>query len=630
MKRSKVLAIASIIFFIFSFAACSQSQEQPEVTTTTSAQVTTQAVTTTKQQTSATVTTAATTTQKVEENPFAEFYEISWLYGMCADYVEGAWDELLLEERYNIDLKIWNINHTDTEGLSMMIAAGEIPDVGLLSNSPLTPAQLYDEGFTRSVPLSMIQHYFPHYYEKMLQNQPTSFQYNRIKDTDEYYGLSAINVTYLRSYNVPLMRLDWLENVGYEIPEEELTKITMTDERYGKFDGQLYITNYLFEHEEMNDIFRAFTEDDPDGNGEDDTYAAVAFAHSSRNHWWDLYWGQFGIIGSDLNWLYLDDASGNVVPFYAYTGWRDYMIWASNMYEKGYMRTLGEGNWRDVMATTWMTGKVGYFNADRQVIARPDLPETSDKQPPQSIWLNTDPTATFVIFPCLKGPGENYGTRRYEMTAMSEAKNRVYTFAATVSDGKLARVFTMWNDISSDTYGEFSEKILNGIEKIHYTWSGEPYNSSRMVTEATKIPPQYRKGGFWGGNFIGEENFFVYEAHRQILIFQYENMWVDNYMVEPYKYIAPLDMGQELYDAYMKDYNELNNEIMTVVNNFANRVWRGQVGDIYTEWEQYLTQLYSAGLQTMVDKYYNNDAFQKYEVPDFETIVSNFQYFKNK
>lgn len=628
MKLSKPIVILIVLSLMLSFVACSQTENQPEVTTTSAQVTTTKAVTTTQKQ-AETTTTAVTTTQKVEENPMAEFYEISWLHGMCANYDEGAWDELMIEEKYNIDLKIWTINHTDTEGLSMMIAAGEIPDVGLLSNSPLNAAQLYAEGFTRTVPLSMLQQYFPHYYEKMLQNQPTSFRYNKIGDTDEYYGMSAINVTFLRSYNVPLIRLDWMENVGYEIPEDELTKITMTDDKFGKFDGQLYITNYLFEHEEMNDIFRAFTEDDPDGNGEDDTYAAVIFTHAQRNHWWDLYWGQFGIIGSDLNWLYLDEVSGNVVPYYGFTGYRDYMIWASEMHEKGYMRTLDAGNWRDVQNMTWMTGKVGYFNADRQIIARPDIPETSEKQPPQSIWLNSDPDAKFVIVPCLKGPGENYGTRRYEMTAMSEAKNRVYTFAKTVTDGKLARVFTMWNDFGRDPQSDFNDKVYNGIENIHYKWSGEPFNSSRIVTEAAKIPPQYRMGKFWGGNFGGEENFFTFEASRQILLFQYENMWVEKYMVEPYKYITALDMGQEMYDEYRKDYNALNTEIMTVANNFANNVWKGQVGDINTEWEQYLTQLYSAGLQTMVDKYYNNDDFRRYDVPDFKAIIGGFKQFKN-
>ncbi|HBN84482.1 MAG TPA: hypothetical protein DDZ89_11615 [Clostridiales bacterium] len=627
MKLSKPIIILIVLSMMLSFVACSQTENQPGATTTSAQVTTTKAVTTTQKQ-AETTTGAVTTTQQVEENPFAEFYEISWLHGMCANYEEGAWDELMLEEKYNIDLKIWTINHTDTEGLSMMLAAGEIPDVGLLTNAPLWPPAQYAEKFTRSVPLSMIQQYFPHYYEKMLQNQPSSFQYNKIGDTDEYYGLSAINVTFLRSYNVSLLRLDWMENVGHEIPENELTNITMTDDKFGKFDGQLYITNYLFEHDEMNDIFRAFTEDDPDGNGEDDTYAAVTWPHTWRNHWSDLYWGQFGIIGSDLGWLYLDDVSGNIVPAYAVTGYRDYMKWASEMYEKGYMRTLGEGNWRDVQNMTWMTGKVGYFNADRQVIARPDLPETTDKQPPQSIWLNTDPDAKFVIVPCLAGPNDNFGTRRYELTAMSENRNRVYTFASTVSDGKLARVFTMWNDYCMDPFSDFNDKVHNGIENIHFKWSGEPFNSSRMITDATKIPPQYRMGKFWSGNFLGEENFFAYEAQRQILLFQYKNRWVEKYMVEPYKFISILDMGQEMYDAYRKDYNEMNSTIMAVVNDFATRVWEGQVGDVNTEWEQYLTQLYSAGLQTMVDKYYNNEAFKLYDVPDFDKIIKGFKQFQ--
>ena len=93
----------------------------------------------------------------------------------------------------------------------------------------------------------------------------------------------------------------------------------------------------------MNEIFRAFTEDDPDGNGEDDTYGGVIFDHSFKSHWTDLWWGQFGVVSSDGNFLYEDPITGDIVPWYAYVGTRDYMKWVVDMRDKGYLRTLPEG-----------------------------------------------------------------------------------------------------------------------------------------------------------------------------------------------------------------------------------------------------------------------------------------------
>ncbi|HBN82445.1 MAG TPA: hypothetical protein DDZ89_01235, partial [Clostridiales bacterium] len=51
-------------------------------------------------------TTTGTTTAEIEENPFEEFFEISWLDQLNADWREGRWDELELEEMFNVDLQV--------------------------------------------------------------------------------------------------------------------------------------------------------------------------------------------------------------------------------------------------------------------------------------------------------------------------------------------------------------------------------------------------------------------------------------------------------------------------------------------------------------------------------------------
>jgi len=159
--------------------ACSQSAEQPDETTGSTQAVTTSATTTTKAQT----TTKAETTAVVEVNPFAEFYEVSWISGFCDTYEENAYDELMIEEKYNIDIKTWNISYYDTEGLTMMLAAGEIPDFSYIPHAPMDAVQLYQEGFTRSVPLDFYRQYFPYYYEQMEKNKPSSYIYNNIEGT---------------------------------------------------------------------------------------------------------------------------------------------------------------------------------------------------------------------------------------------------------------------------------------------------------------------------------------------------------------------------------------------------------------------------------------------------------------
>ncbi len=578
------------------------------------------------------MTTEPRTRLVIEGNPMAEFFEITWLAGISDDqYIDGGPDELMLEERYNVDFKIWKISNYDAEGLTQMISSGDIPDIGYIPYAPYDAPRLLQEGFTRTVPLDMYQDYFPYYYEQMQKNAPYSFLYNNMPDdegnpTDYFYGVSFITWNYKWYYNVPLMRLDWLEKVGYGISEDLLFPITLTDDKLGKFSGQLYQTNHIFGHEDMNDIFRAFTDADPDGNGRDDTYGGVIFHPNFRSHWMDLYWGQFGVIASDENFLYLEPSSGDVVPYYAYSGYRSYLEWAVHMRDQGYLRTLPEGYisnspqgaWYDQLLETWTTGKVGYFSADMQYLCRPDFPEYSDRQPPQSIWLHTDENAVFVAFPALAGPGESgtWGTRRYNMDAFNEGKFRTYTVGATVSDQKLARVFTIWNDRYTDPDSDFWRTVLYGVEGIHYRWTGEPWKSGMIRKTVEEIPEKQRMYGSFGGSFSSEISPVLNEAMSQFYSFFIESKWADQYTIEPYKYINTKTMGYEMIEDYMDLRSEVIEEINILVDDFRNRAWEGSLGNPETEWNQYIEKLYDTGLKDLVNKFYNDSEFEPYVRPD--------------
>ncbi|HBN84171.1 MAG TPA: hypothetical protein DDZ89_10030, partial [Clostridiales bacterium] len=70
--------------------------------------------------------------------------------------------------------------------------------------------------------------------------------------------------TYVRSDNVPLWNLDWLENLGYEL--NDLVACQYPQEGFhDQFNGSLYFSDTIFNIADVSEIFQAFTEDDPDG-----------------------------------------------------------------------------------------------------------------------------------------------------------------------------------------------------------------------------------------------------------------------------------------------------------------------------------------------------------------------------
>ena len=76
-------------------------------------------------------------------------------------------------------------------------------------------------------------------------------------------------------------------------------------------------------------------------------------------------------------------------------------------------------------------------------------------------------------------------------------------------------------------------------------------------------------------------------------------------------------MDDDMFNEYTTKSKELSSSINTIVREFATRSWNGEIGNIDTEWTQYIDQLYQAGLEELVDKYYNNDKFKTYQIPDF-------------
>ena len=76
---------------------------------------------------------------------------------------------------------------------------------------------------------------------------------------------------------------------------------------------------------------------------------------------------------------------------------------------------------------------------------------------------------------------------------------------------------------------------------------------------------------------------------------------LNKHVISPAKYISDVYMGIELYKRY--GFGPKYPEINTVVNDFINRALEGMIDNFNTEWQQYIEQLYSAGLEEIIKKY---------------------------
>jgi hypothetical protein len=584
IRFRRITCVLLVVLLLGTLIGCSGEEISSEETTTSTA--TTSSATEQK-----TTTTQATTTTKAEattteiENPFAERFEISWLTANCLHYVEGRWDELELEEKFNVDLKVWNIDNHNTEQIVMMLAAGDFPNFAQLQY--WDTGFLYDSKLIRTVKRDMLYKYIPTL-ARYLDEEPFAWNLRKVTDTeDEYYGIlwSTPQDTFPWTYT--MFRLDWLENLGYDF--DDLYPVD--------YEEKIFITNRQFTFEEFNDILEAFTVADPDGNGEDDTYG---YLYTDQAEMEGNLTGMWGYIPHS-KFIYKDPTTGDYVDYRGYTGMRDFWEWIFDQIHKGYVRKAPASDYNTMLAVP----NVGHINPPAFAVR--SAMEAHQISPPNPL-LRENPDITLVITPPTQGPS---GEGNMYIRTFTKWTGYLCYIGADTTDAQMARLLQLLEYTCFDR--EASLRYSKGIEGIHYTWEGEPIKSRLIITDPSKVPPKYASPGaaferiFNPGVFTMTMYEYLGVGYRwtNYLLENYwrENEWFEKYGLVPDKNADWGMLGVELQDKF----NEINwavaGSVNTVYNEFKQRVFQGQVANMRSEWSQYIDALYAAGYDKLVEIY---------------------------
>ncbi len=145
-----------------------------------------------------------------------------------------------ISQRMGIDFRPVFINSADyNERLNAMISGGNLPDIFYFTAA--TGMELAKYGAL--LPLDDL---LAEYGQNILTDAGDDMQY-AITEGDAVYALPPV-LNYPMTMSV---RRDWMANVGFEVPDESVIQMTI---------------------DEFVALMRAFTNDDPDGNGKDDTF----------------------------------------------------------------------------------------------------------------------------------------------------------------------------------------------------------------------------------------------------------------------------------------------------------------------------------------------------------------------
>src|SRR5690625_2375748 len=235
--------------------------------------------------------------------------------------------------------------------------------------------------------------------------------------------------------NAVTIRKDWLDNLGLDMPET-------IDEFY--------------------EVLKAFTYDDPNQSGEDDTYGTVVTE-------WAGPWDQMQIWFGVPNKWGIDD-EGNLFPDFMAPEYREALDFFKKLYDEGLVNedfaVMDTGKWNDPM----IKGEAGTM-----------INVADEAHRIQSGILKSDPSQEDVIdvLSGIEGPN---GT--FSLPTSGYNNLLAISTSAAETEEELRRVLEFMDKLSTE---EGETLAHNGVEGIHYEIEDDVY----VPTEDEKLINEY-------------------------------------------------------------------------------------------------------------------------------------------
>lgn len=331
-----------------------------------------------------------------------------------------------IEEMLGIKLNVIYVPAADyTAKLNTLVASRTLPDVFRIDGTQIAAEDFRDQGM-----LLKLDDLLPAYGPNIMAEIGDVLNNSPVNQKDGVYAVFPASLDYASNLSV---RTDWLAKLGLSMP-------TNLDELY--------------------EVMRAFTYDDPDGNGVDDTIGYVGSMASMRT--FEHIFGAYGIC-VDKPYL-LED--GTVTTYMKAPLYLDAIKYLRSMYQDGILDPdFATIPLMSAFEKLW-TGRVGVF--DFQNVG------TTNNWMPGRYTENPTPTFDFAI---IAGPGGTGGP-------IKQYPRYTYYLAASSTTKYPEKAVELMNFFFSE---EGDTLTYLGVEGTHYEWVDknagqykkiEPYNDS--------------------------------------------------------------------------------------------------------------------------------------------------------
>lgn len=324
-----------------------------------------------------------------------------------------------LEEKFNVTIENVKFDNTNyVEQLNIRVANKEIPD---LMFGRFDYEAYASQGILAELPVEEIKENMPVYsasVEEMDAKLWGSYMVNGKNYMIPRYSLDGSKPL------IPQIRLDWLKKVGISKPPETIAEL-----------------EYMCDK---------FTNDDPDGNGQKDTFCATSVSTS----FWLYFQVFFGAYDVHITQWKLND-NGELVYGLVTDNAREALKTLRDFYAKGYIEKEFITNTAEQWTTKFNTGAFGITHGNFYFALSPDA---INKSP----VVDLNPNAEFVAGKVIhadgyQGLGYAFGTKT----------NGIAMGVQVESDpAKKAKIYEILEALATDK--ETYLRTFYGEEGVHY------------------------------------------------------------------------------------------------------------------------------------------------------------------
>lgn len=488
-----------------------------------------------------------------------DFYEITYTgYWSDDTYEDESYVENMLEDALNIELEVVT---TDNSNLDSLLATGQMPDCMWCDKEV---AFMQDQELIRNIPVSMVKEYAPSFI-KYFDENPLLYDYVLDPENpEEFTCLRGVTLQFV-DYYLPndYYRYDWIQNLGIDLGVEVEQ---VADRVYAASDG-IELSKFI-------EIMDAFVNQDPDGDGQKNTYGVTA-----PNLQQSVFYSAYGFHNG------VNEVNGEAEQYYVMDEFKEYLKGFAEIYKNGLIDPeIIEDN-RKLSWDKVNTGKAGYW-----ITSTNSLNSWASDRPPLTL-LSADPEATILLTPGIKPDGGEVQT----VTNSSPAYGYFYV-NANVDDEKLARILQFVEyAIFGNGDDSFKASLFYGEEGVDWEWGedGKPVKINTLAsgekgTWTFSQHGQDEKVTQW----TGEEE--VFAAGGKYWSANQDGIWMKWQGVQ-YKE----DIANETDFAAIK--TEVNTDIEAYVKNYIAQSVLGQI-DVDATWNDYLEELDRLGYNEMMSE----------------------------